>query len=152
MRPIATRRAAPLLLGFALVLTLAWAQPAHSQEEDSARVAGFKRAGDALKAMHRLHLPQGELTKLAAAAREIRDWGQQIPAQFPPGSDGPDDRARPEIWEDFTRFTALADAMAARAEAVAQEAERGDKAAIALALDALGDSCSACHRRFRFRR
>ena len=149
MTPIAARRVW-LLCALAL-FGVGGAAGAQAQEKDwgKARVAGFERTSTALKAIHRMHLPRGELDKLAKAAREIADWADQIPAHFPPGSDALDDRARPEIWEDFERFAALADAMGQRAEALAAQAERGDKAAVAVALKQLGDSCSACHRRFR---
>jgi len=150
MHPIAPRaRAAQFAC--ALALALVWVSGAHAQEKDwgKARVAGFERASTSLKAMHRLHLPQGELGKLAGAARDIRNWAGQIPSHFPRGSDAADDRARAEIWEDFERFERLAAAMGQRADAVATAAERGDKAAVAVALKALGESCSACHRRFR---
>ena len=144
MRPIAIKTAF-----FCCLLVLAGTA---SAQTDSERVAGFKRASAALKAIHRVHLPQSDWAELAAAAREIQSWGQQIPAQFPPGSDAPDDRARPAIWQDFDRFSGLADAMAGRAAALAEQAQSRNKAAITLALEALGDSCSACHRRFRAKR
>lgn len=57
--------------------------------------------------------------------------------------------AKPEIWEDWTKFeSAIADFKKA-AENMEAAAKGGDMAAIGSAAKALGKSCGGCHKQFR---
>ena len=58
-------------------------------------------------------------------------------------------RLRPEFFEDMARTGEIAGNFIAQANALAEAAESGDRAAIATQFRATADSCGACHRPFR---
>ena len=66
---------------------------------------------------------------------------------FEPGSEG--GHALPLIWEEADAVAEAADESATTAAALAEAAATGDKAATAQALKAAGDSCKACHERYK---
>ena len=66
---------------------------------------------------------------------------------FAPGSEG--GHALPLIWEEPEGVAEAADDSAATAAALVDAAASGDKAATAKALKAAGDSCKACHERYK---
>ena len=58
-------------------------------------------------------------------------------------------RLRPEFFQDMARTGEIASNFIAQANALAEAAEGGDRAAIATQFRATADSCGACHRPFR---
>ena len=77
-----------------------------------------------------------ETTKLTASAFEKKI------------TDGATD-AKPEIWRDWSKFTAAADASVDKAEALVKAALGGDASAVGPAVKALGGTCGECHKQFR---
>ncbi|MGY6629429.1 MAG: c-type cytochrome [Wenzhouxiangella sp.] len=58
-------------------------------------------------------------------------------------------RLRPEFFEDMARTGEIASNFITQANALAEAAETGDRAAIANQFRVTADSCGACHRPFR---
>ena len=79
------------------------------------------------------------MLKLAANAAEI-------PADFPPGSEG--GKALPAIWANFADFEAKAAALKTAAEAAATAADQGLET-FGPAFGAVGQACGGCHQAYR---
>jgi cytochrome c556 len=59
-------------------------------------------------------------------------------------------RAKPAIWVDFTAFTQAHEKFASSAQQLADAFAAGaDRTALAQRAAALGETCKACHDRFR---
>ena len=90
----------------------------------------------------------------AAAAKSIADDNSVLPDLFPPGSDkGEGDtntKAAPAVWTDMAGFKALSAKMVTVATAAAAAAANG-KDAFATAFNAVGQTCGACHQKYRLR-
>ncbi len=84
---------------------------------------------------------------LAANARSLAESASLIESLFPAGSEGGD--ALPLIWEEPDRVAELGRDAAAAAQALADAAAGDDRAAIGVAFKAAGDSCKACHERYK---
>lgn len=92
--------------------------------------------------------------QVAGNARSIATAAMAIPAIFPKGSAmgeaGVETAAKPEIWQQWDKFTASAEAVQAEANKLAEVAEGGgDMAAIGAQLGELGKACGGCHDSFR---
>ncbi len=99
--------------------------------------------GDIMK--NRLVLPG----HVAVHAGQMAEMAKLIAPAFEKNiaSDATD--AKPEIWEDWTKFeSAIADFEKA-ARNLAAAAEGSDPAAVGPAMKALGKSCGGCHKPFR---
>lgn len=57
--------------------------------------------------------------------------------------------SRPEIWDDYAKFSALAAELAESSSELARVSAAGDFAASKEAFLAVGDDCKACHDKFR---
>ena len=98
-----------------------------------------------MSAMVRGKVPH-DAEKLRQAALSIADHGgPRMTALFPEGSMQAPSEARPEIWQDWKSFSALADEVRARALAVAEAGDDQRKAAFR----SLSRTCSGCHKDFR---
>ena len=112
------------------------------------RMEMMKSMGDAMKllaSMYRGEAPYDPASVRDAAGTIGRHGGEHMTRMFPPGSHDHPSEALPAIWEDWDRFSELAEELAAHAETLAGTAElpsRGDFAR-------LGRVCSACHTEFR---
>lgn len=80
-------------------------------------------------------------------ARSLAESASLIAGLFPEGSEGA--AALPLIWEEPERVQEASRDSAATAAALAEAAAGGDRAAIARAFKAAGDSCKACHERYK---
>ncbi len=106
----------------------------------------------------------------AERMRELAGWlsaagGDRLTSLFPEGSHDPAGEALPAIWEDFERFSALADDLTKAANKLAEAADRppapagatppdpatgaGGEAPAMDAMTALVMSCKGCHDAFR---
>lgn len=71
-------------------------------------------------------------------------------AAFGPGTDnGAPTKARSEVWEDSSKFTAARDKLTAALPKLASAAETGDKAALKAAFQDTAATCKNCHDDFR---
>jgi cytochrome c556 len=93
---------------------------------------------------------KGETPYDAAAAKaameKIAANAAEIPADFPPGSEGGD--ALPAIWANFADFEAKAAALKTAADAAAAATDGGVEA-FGPAFGAVGQACGACHQTYR---
>jgi cytochrome c556 len=80
------------------------------------------------------------------AAQAVAKWARTLPLMFPPGSNVPPTRAKPEVWTDRAGFEAKAADYAAAADKLAEIADSGDSAAFLAQLSATRDKCKACHQ------
>ena len=91
----------------------------------------------------------GDVTPLAFGARGLARWARSIPSMFPPGSMGPQSRAKAEIWSNRADFEAKAAAYQAAAMQLAEAARSGDRAAFLTQWQATRGTCQACHEVYR---
>jgi cytochrome c556 len=71
---------------------------------------------------------------------------------FPEGTsqlDSANTRARPEIWDDFSKFEAAAKALEVESAKMVEVAASGDLGAIGGQLQNMGKACGGCHKPFR---
>ena len=80
-------------------------------------------------------------------ARSLAESANLIAGLFPEGSEGAS--ALPLIWEEPDRVQQLSRESAETAAALATAAAGGDRADIARAFKAAGDSCKGCHERYK---
>ena len=72
---------------------------------------------------------------------------------FPPGSLSAPTEALPAIWDNWDAFSDLTRALNARAARLAQMAASGaSEVEIAAQFRTLGQTCSACHEKFRIKK
>ena len=84
-----------------------------------------------------------------AAAETIAATVGTLGSVFPPGSDVPDSRIKPQIFSSQAKVDELVRGVQQAAIGLAPALKSGDKAALAAAYKAVNDACEACHREFR---
>lgn len=82
-------------------------------------------------------------------AQTIVEVGDRMLRLFPQGSGGHHSRAKPEIWSDWSGFTAKADAFETAGGDLAKAVADGDRDQVASALKAGGATCGGCHKPYR---
>ena len=152
------RKLLPLTLGmFATACTAALQQspvpPAPAASAQSfilARQAGMHMATTLMiKSLKRAVTAGTDVKDQDAAADGIAMWAEAIPGLFPPGSAGPDSRARPEIWANKADFDARAADLRDAAKRLSQLVAAGDKAGFAAQVAVVQSRCAACHDKYR---
>ncbi len=139
--PIATFLAALSTLGVAM------AQP----DPVSTRKEGLRRMQTNLEAIGAVANAGGDTRDTVPRADEMVAFFRDLPALFPPGSDGNGSRALPAVWSERAGFERAAANATTAAEALRTAAASGDAAATTAAVRAMGASCGACHRNHRSR-
>ncbi len=89
---------------------------------------------------------------VAAHAQGINAMSKLLPELFPKGTsvlDSDKTRARPEIWDDFSKLVAAAKALEVESAKMVEVAASGDLGAIGGQLQKLGKACGGCHKPFR---
>ena len=84
-------------------------------------------------------------------ARSIQQNSKMTLAMFPKGSGLGDTKAKPVIWENWSKFESAVKAFVRESAKLAKVAESGDMEALAKQVRATGKTCSGCHRNFRKR-
>jgi len=116
------------------------------------RHEGMEGLGKAAKAIGReLKSDSPNLGAIRASAKTVTRFAPKIPSLFPPGT-GPDvgkTGAKPEIWQNPQDFTAKAADFQKVARAFGTAAAGSDVNAIKSSFASLGDSCKACHDKYR---
>lgn len=115
-----------------------------------ARKMNFKQSGQAMRQM-RGQLQNGDFQAIAASAKAIAAWAEQMPSYFPEGT-GPDAQntsAKAAIWQEFDKFTALAQDNQRAALALVSAAKSGEASDVMAKMQALGKTCGACHSNFK---
>ena len=68
---------------------------------------------------------------------------------FPPGSEGPTSKAKPEIWKDMDKFRQLARAAQGEVEKLHAAARTGDMVLLKARFNDVSKSCKVCHDQFK---
>ena len=84
-------------------------------------------------------------------ARSIQQNSKMTLAMFPKGSGLGDTKAKPVIWENWSKFESAVKAFVRESAKLAKVAESGDMEALAKQVRATGKTCGGCHRNFRKR-
>ena len=84
----------------------------------------------------------------AAAMQAIASDMEQFVTLFPEGSTSDQSHASPDIWTNMDDFRALAAKLGTDATAAAAAAPNGVDA-FKTALNAVGDDCASCHKKYR---
>lgn len=137
-----------VMLGLALLLTGAQAQDdehilGYRQKVMKSMGASMGAIGDILK--HRLPFAG----HIGVHATDISRMSTVIEESFKKEiTEGRTD-AKPEVWQDWDKFVAAAEALQAEGAKLADVAAGGDMAAIGGQVKALGKACGDCHKPFR---
>ena len=87
------------------------------------------------------------------AAATIARHGLEIPKQFPKGSAHKPSRAKTGIWQDWKKFSALAQMLTANAKALVDKAEMTTTPkSLRYKFGKLAKTCKACHKTFRHKK
>ncbi|MGC6511170.1 MAG: c-type cytochrome [Parvibaculales bacterium] len=123
--------------------------PSLAGEIVQARKQRFKQSGATLQMMSKQLAPAKDFETLKQKANELIEWANEMPGYFPPGSDTPDDEAKPNVFTDPEGFQAAAQNFANAAQMIEDAAKNGDIAAVKAAIGQTGASCKACHKKYR---
>jgi len=151
----------PLILGFALALTVA----AVATAQDTAAVvvdpaiAGM--TNDQLVEARQSAMKQNGMTlrgpasltgeQAVAAATTVLQNFANLPALFREGSGTDKSKALPAVWQNWDDFKGRFDHDAEVAARMLAAAQSGDTAGYTAAIQEIGDSCGACHMTYRSR-
>lgn len=106
-------------------------------------------AGKALAAMAKAEAPFDAEAAALHARTMAAHGGEAMTKLFPDGSLDAPTEALPAIWEDWDRFSELADLLTTRAEALEVAAQTGGLDAMRPAFAGVAETCGACHKAFR---
>ncbi len=129
-----------------------WVAQAAPADDVKARQAVMKELGSNVGAITKML--KGEAPYDAAVAQKSADAiaaaAKKAPDAFKPntGDAGPTE-AKATIWSNWQGFAEKAAALDTEASKLADVAKKGDQAALAEQMKALGGTCGACHREFR---
>lgn len=85
-----------------------------------------------------------------ALASQIVDVAKRMPSLFEtPNAGHNNNRAKPEIWSDWTGFSVKIEEFQGATIELAAALKSADPAAWSAALQAVGQSCASCHRPYR---
>ena len=116
------------------------------------RMEAMKSLGEAGKAL--AAMAKGETAfdadAVAAQARTMADHaGETMTRLFPEGSLDAPSEALPVIWEDWGRFSALAQTLETTSAQLEAAAYTGGLDAMRPAFAEVAETCGACHKAFR---
>lgn len=116
------------------------------------RHEAMEKIGKATKGAGReLKAGSPNLETIRASAKTIGDIAPNVASLFPPGT-GPDvgkTGAKPAIWQNSQDFTAKTADFQKAAQAFSTAAAGSDVNAIKTAFGNLGNSCKACHEKYK---
>lgn len=143
------------MMAAGLALTMAGAAYAQLAPKDAvaARVNGYRETGAAFKTINdQLKTETPAKIMLRLSAKRIVQTSHEQYGWFPQGSGaeaGVKTKAKPAIWSDPAGFKAAQDRLQQQAALMAQTVEGSDLAAMKKQAHALGETCQACHSKFR---
>ena len=112
------------------------------------RMDRFKDSQNALKTIAAA-IKAGDFNAIDAPAQLIAQWGDEMVAYFPEGSNPSPSEALNVIWQEMDQFKTMAEANANAAKRLKQLALSGDQSKIKPAFNELVGSCKSCHQKFR---
>lgn len=118
------------------------------------RMDAMSEVADSMKALAAIVRATGpvDVATAGGAAKVIAGHAGQIPAFFPEGSHSDVSEALPTIWTDWEGFTAIAGNLEQAALALEAAANDGDRTALATAFRSAGETCQACHEKYRLKK
>lgn len=119
----------------------------------AARKALMKRNGEEAKLAFQMvkGTTPFDATAAATAMNQLAADMEILPTLFPPGSEtGGDTKASPDVFTNLDDIKARAAKLGTDAKAAAEAAAQGPDA-FATAFNAINDSCSGCHEKYRLR-
>lgn len=160
MKTAFSRTLCALTLGAGLAMVLV-AQAQAPSAEDQIK---FRKAGYSFMAWNmgkiKAQVVDGSVAydpaQVEAAARAIAGIANSgMGALFGPGTDedvgDQRTRARPELFQNFPDVATLGNNMSRAADNLLEQAQTGDQAKIRAAFGELGQTCKACHDKYRAR-
>ena len=84
-------------------------------------------------------------------ARSIQQNSKMTLAMFPKGSGLGDTKAKPVIWENWSKFESAVKVFVRESSKLVKVAESGDMKALAKQFRATGKTCGGCHKNFKKR-
>ena len=84
-------------------------------------------------------------------ARSIQQNSKMTLAMFPKGTGIGNTKAKPAIWENWSKYESAVQDFERESAKLAKVAESGDIEALAKQVRATGKTCGGCHRNFRQR-
>lgn len=90
-----------------------------------------------------------DAAKMARHADSIRQASTHIKKVFPKGSLKHPSEALPSVWEDWDKFSSLANKLTVEAEKLREIAKTQDQRAVMKQFARVGKTCSGCHTDFR---
>jgi cytochrome c556 len=94
----------------------------------------------------------GDKAAALAAAKTLSGNAQQYDSLFPDGSGGRPTRAKSEIWQNKSDFSAKKDNFQQAVARLIPAAESGNLEAVQSAVRRVGQTCGACHSAYRVSR
>lgn len=153
-RAVPTLVLASVMAGLAVVpLSIPPAAAATPQEQVEAREKLMKTMGGGMKALTQfLKGEAGGPAEVKKAASDIAGVAAHDPmGVFPKGTalGVGDSAAKPALWDNWPKAAGLWGDLKTASATLVQAADRGDKAAVAAATQAVGKVCQSCHEEFR---
>lgn len=114
------------------------------------RMMAMKSLQDGMKALAAMKRGKApfQAKKVREIATSMKAHAVAMPEQFPKGSNKAPSEATPAIWQDWTKFQAIAGELEKYAGELAEEAGQQPATAFGL-LSKIGGTCSGCHKGFR---
>lgn len=117
------------------------------------RINGYRETGAAFKSINdQLKQEAPAKIMLRASVRRLLQTSRDQYSWFPVNSDRRHLRktkAKDEIWSDASGFKAMQDRLQKEAAVMAKLVEGGDRAAMQRQAKVLGETCQACHQKYR---
>jgi len=132
------------------VLAVLLAGPGAAHDEHDPRHQAMESLSDSMEALVRLVRGTFDAGEAQTRAGVIAEVAERMPDLFENRNPGENNnRAKPEIWDDWDGFSARIDQFRAASAELVAAAESGEAAAVGAALNGVGQSCSGCHRPYR---
>jgi cytochrome c556 len=139
---------AALAAGLALPAAAQFARPEEAVKYRQATWSVLNQHFTRIGAMTRGRVPFDG--RLALRDAEVVAALARLPASaFGPGTDLPNDHARPEIWTETQRFRELGDRMVAETTRLLAVAQTQDLDRLKAAYGAAANTCKECHDAYR---
>lgn len=136
-------------LTFGFAIKAAQAQDVSMANEERSKI--MKSMSGAMKDFKKVAAGGTPGSAEAAKAAELQAGVKKFLTLFPKGSDSTmiKTRAKPEIWDQMSKFESLGMDLVAALGAVEAAGKSGDQAAFAAAFKEAGSKCGSCHKPFR---
>lgn len=112
------------------------------------RMDGFKAAKKSMRTL-KTAVRAEDYSTISAEAESLQAWFSDLERYFPKGSNAKPSEALDVIWQDFDRFSGIAQQSRDASSALLKAAQTKDKSATMDAFSDLGASCKSCHDDYR---